>query len=102
MQRNEDRWAGMTTTATRRDTVRDALLAGLVACSSEEEVAEAVAAVPDDYMFELDSKTAEFVMVHVEGVLGVNLPTPADLGREQFATLGALIDAILERIPEDL
>jgi hypothetical protein len=81
--------------------VRDALLAGLVVCSSDEEVAEAVAAVPDDYMFELDSKTAEFVMVHVEGVLGVDLPTPADLGREQYATLGALIDAILDRIPED-
>jgi hypothetical protein len=90
----------MTTTATRRETVRDALLDGLAMCSSEEEVAAAVAAVPDN-MFELDSKTAEFVLVHVEGVLGIDLPTPADLGREQFATLGALIDAILERIPED-
>jgi hypothetical protein len=89
------------TTATRRDTVREALLDGLMVCSSAEEVAQALEAVPDDYMFELDSKTAEFVMVHVEGTLGVDLPTPADLGREQFATLGALIDAILERIPED-
>jgi acyl carrier protein len=90
-----------TTTTTRRDTVRDTLLAGLTECSSVEEVAEALEAVPDDYLFELDSKTAEFVMVFVEDALGLNLPTPADLGREQFATLGALIDAILDRRPED-
>lgn len=90
-----------TITATQRDMVRNSLLAGLTECSSAEEVAEALATVPDDYLFELDSKTAEFVMVFVEDALGLKLPTPADLGREQFASLGALIDAILTYLPED-
>lgn len=90
-----------TTTRTRRDTMRDTLLAGLTECSSADEVAEALGAVPDDYLFELDSKTAEFVMVFVEDALGLNLPTPADLGREEFATLGALIDAILVYLPAE-
>lgn len=89
----------MTATKTMRDTVREGLISALGECKTPEEVADALQLV-GDYELELDSKEAEYAIVYVEGVLGIDLPAPADLGREQFATLGNLIDAIVTHLPE--
>jgi len=99
MQQIRDQVVDMTATTTVRDTVRNGLISALGECKTPEEVADALA-ILDDYALELDSKEAEYAIVYVEGVLGVDLPAPADLGREQFATLGNLIDAIMSNLPE--
>ncbi|MGH3630162.1 MAG: hypothetical protein ACRDRL_22315, partial [Sciscionella sp.] len=78
--------------------LRDLLVRGFAECEdySFEQVEAAIAAVGGDNLFELDSKKAEWVVAHVEHALGVTtpLPKPADLQRDQFATLGALVEAI--------
>lgn len=79
-----------------RDEVRSAMVASLCESFGEDEVTNAMAAQPDDYLLELDSKTAEYLLVAAEIVVGRQLPTPANLGREQFASLGLLIDAALK------
>ncbi len=89
----------MTTTVTMRDAVRGSLLEGLAECYAPDEIAAALKAY-GDYQLELDSKEAEYAIVYVETVLGVSLPAPADLDREQFATLGALVDAIMAHLRE--
>jgi hypothetical protein len=63
---------------------------------SVEQVEAAIAAVGGDNAFELDSKMAEWVVAYVEYAFDVTtpLPKPADLQRDQFATLAALIEAI--------
>ncbi len=79
-----------------RDEVRAAMVAALCEVYDPDEVEADLAAQPDDYLRELDSKTAEYLLVAAERVVGRTLPTPADLGREQFASLGVLIDAALK------
>ena len=76
----------------------DDLMSGETLLSSfgQDEVEDAMAAQPDDYLLELDSKTAEYLLVAAEVVVGRELPTPADLGREQYASLGLLIDVALK------
>ncbi|NKY59393.1 hypothetical protein [Nocardia flavorosea] len=80
------------------DVLRDALVAGIAEFNvvTSGEVEEAIAAVGGDYAFELESRLAEWVIAHVEFVLGLTwpLPKPADLRREQFATVAALQAAI--------
>ena len=73
------------------DALRDDLALG-------DEVDAALAANPDDYMLELDSKTAEFLLVKIEVLTGAKLPAPADLGPEQYASLGSLIDVALKGV----
>jgi hypothetical protein len=63
-----------------------------------DEVDAALAADPDEYMLELDSKTAEFLLAKVEILTGAKLPAPADLGPEQYASLGSLIDVALKGV----
>ena len=63
-----------------------------------DEVDAALAADPDEYMLELDSKTAEFLLAKVEILTGTKLPAPADLGPEQYASLGSLIDVALKGV----
>ncbi|WP_440104138.1 hypothetical protein [Streptosporangium sp. H16] len=87
---------------TDRMVIREAIIAGRAVASgdSPEDVEAAIAANGGDDHFELDSKTAEWVIVYVEQVLqlGTKLPTPSDLGRDQFATIGALITAIADAL----
>lgn len=63
-----------------------------------DEVDAALSADPDEYMLELDSKTAEFLLAKVEILTGAKLPAPADLGPEQYASLGSLIDVALKGV----
>ncbi|MEW5813086.1 MAG: hypothetical protein AB1925_27005 [Actinomycetota bacterium] len=81
---------------TDRDEVRAAMVAALCEVFDPDEVEANLATEPDDYLRELDSKTAEYLLVAAERVVGRRLPTPADLGRDQIATLGVLIDAALK------
>lgn len=79
-----------------RAAVRAAMVAALREIFGDDEVDQALGSEPDDYLLELDSKTAEYLLVAAEVVVGSKLPTPTDLGREQFASLGLLIDVALK------
>lgn len=79
-----------------RDEVRAAMVAALCESLGQQEVEDAMSAQPDDYLLELDSKTAEYLLVAAEVVVGTRLPTPADLGRDQYASLGLLIDMAMK------
>lgn len=78
--------------------IRDAIIAGLAVAEnhSTEDVEKAVEHLGGDDLFEIESKTAEYVCAYVEQALGlgVKLPTPCDLGQEQYATIAALTGAI--------
>ena len=82
------------------DDIRSCMIAALSVTHGLDttEIEEALADLGDDYLHELDSKTAEFLLVAAEVVVGKNLPCPADLGPEQYATLGALIDVVLKEL----
>jgi hypothetical protein len=84
---------------TDRDAVRSAMVDALCEVYGRDEVEAALADQPDDYLRELDSKTAEYLLVAAEVVVGRQLPTPAELGRDQFASLGLLIDVALKDHP---
>ncbi|MQY27240.1 hypothetical protein [Nocardia aurantia] len=80
------------------ETLRDALVEGIAECAAVtvDEAEAAIAAAGGDFLFELDSRQAEWVIARVEYLLKLvtPLPKPADLPRNQFATLGALGTAI--------
>lgn len=80
------------------DEVRDCMIDALSLTHGlgPEEVRSGLDELGDDYMFELDSKAAEFLLVAVEVIVGHRLPCPADLGQDQYATLGTLIDVVLK------
>ena len=82
------------------DAVRECMVAALAVTNGldTDEVGGSLGDLSDDYLFELDSKTAEFLLVAAEAVVGHKLSCPADLGQEQYATLGALIDVVLKEI----
>jgi acyl carrier protein len=83
-----------------RSAIRAAVVAGLAEANgvSSTDAESAITASGGDNRLELDSKTAEWIIAHVELVLGATLPTPADLGREQIATVGALTTAIADAL----
>src|ERR1700677_3487508 len=78
--------------------IRDAIIAGLAEAQNHttDEVEKAIQNVGGDGGFEIESKTPAFVSAYVEQTLGlgVKLPTPCDLGPDQYATIAALIGAI--------
>jgi hypothetical protein len=78
--------------------IRGAIVGGLAEAVNTipDEVEAATEHLGGDDRFEIESKTAEFVCAYVEHALGlgIKLPTPCDLGREQFATIAALTGAI--------
>jgi hypothetical protein len=88
------------TTVIDTEAIRDAIIAGLAVAENVApgDVEDAIGRLGSDDRFEIESKTAEFVCAYVEHALGldVRLPTPCDLGREQFATVAALTGAIAE------
>lgn len=62
------------------------------------EVAKAeavVAAAGGDSAVQLDSKQAEVIIAFVEDLFGCELPSPADLPKDQFSTLAALVDLVV-------
>ncbi|WP_127476124.1 hypothetical protein [Microbacterium sulfonylureivorans] len=63
-----------------------------------DEVYEAIAAAGEDGDFQLRSKIAESVIAGLEEVFGVTLPAPADLPREEFATVNALLELIVREL----
>ena len=79
-----------------RAGIRKVLVDALYLSFGQEEIDAAMAAQPDDYMLELDSKAAEFLLVAAEVLVGHDLPCPADLGRAQYSSLGLLIDVVLK------
>lgn len=79
-----------------RDQVRTAMINALAVTHGVDEVVAELDRLGDDYMLELDSKHAEFLLVAAEVLVGHKLPCPADLGKDQYATLGALIDVALK------
>ena len=85
---------------TIHDDVRDSLVAalGVTQGLTSHEIEDELARIGGDDMLELDSKTAEFLLVAAEKVAGRRLPCPADLGEDQYATLGILIDVVMKEI----
>lgn len=79
-----------------RHTVRSAMIEALYEVYGQEEVDSALADPDGDYLRELESKTAEYLLVAAEVVVGRQLPTPAELGRDQYSSLGLLIDVALK------
>lgn len=75
--------------------VRQALLDALAVIHGAEEVERAVAGAGTDYMVELDSKMAEYLLVAVEDLVGHTLPCPADLDPAEYNSLGSLLDLII-------
>lgn len=82
------------------DDVREAMIGALAEINGLDttQVEAGLAALGDDYLFELDSKEAEWILGAVEVVIGRRLPCPADLGQEQYASVGTLIDVVLKEI----
>jgi acyl carrier protein len=85
---------------TAAERARAAAIAGLAVTHGLDltAVETAIAGLGGDGQLELDSKTAEFLIASIEVEFGVQLPTPADLGRAKYATLGALLAAITVRL----
>ena len=82
------------------DDVRECMIAalGVTHGLTAEEIDAELTDLGDDYLLELDSKTAEFLLVAAETVVGHRLSCPADLGQEQYASLGILIDVVLKEL----
>jgi acyl carrier protein len=58
------------------------------------EVEAIIAAAGGDGALELDSKQAEVIIAFVEELFGCELPSPADLRKDQFSTVAALVDLV--------
>jgi acyl carrier protein len=80
--------------------VRSAAIAALADAEglATEAITEALDAVGDDFLFELDSKKSEVMIAAMEEVFDRELPAPADLKREQFASVGALVDLVAAKV----
>lgn len=62
------------------------------------EVLAVLTELGDDSLLELDSKKAEVMIAAMEEVFGRELPAPADLEREQFASVGALVALVADKV----
>ncbi len=62
------------------------------------EVEAIIAAGGGDGALQLDSKQAEVIIAFVEEMFGCELPSPADLRKDQFSTLAALVDLVAPAI----
>ena len=59
-----------------------------------DEVERAITAAGGDGALQLDSKQAEVIIAFVEELFGCELPSPADLRKDQFSTVDALVSLI--------
>lgn len=84
------------TTVIDIDEARRAVVQALADAEGLEvvEVEAAIAAVGGDGALQLDSKQAEVIIAFVEELFGCELPAPADLRKEQFSTLAAIVDLV--------
>lgn len=58
------------------------------------EVEAAIAAVGGDSGLQLDSKQAEVIIAFAEERFGRELPSPADLPKDRFSTVAALVELV--------
>jgi acyl carrier protein len=88
------------TTVVEVDAARTAVVQALADVEGLDvvEVEAAIAAVGGDGALQLDSKQAEVIIAFVEELFGCELPSPADLRREQFSTVAALVDLVAPAI----
>jgi acyl carrier protein len=88
------------TTVVEIDAARAAVVRALADVEGLEvvEVEAAIAAAGGDSALQLDSKQAEVIIAFVEELFGCELPSPADLGKDQFSTLAALVDLVAPAI----
>jgi acyl carrier protein len=88
------------TTVVDIDAARTAVVQGLADVEGLEvvEVEAAIAAVGGDGELNLDSKQAEVIIAFVEELFGCELPSPADLNKDQFSTLAALVGLVAPSI----
>ena len=84
--------------------IRASIILGLADAEGLDagEIEEAVALAGGDAGYQLDSKMAEAVIAYVEDLYGCELPSPADLRKDQFATLEAIVTLISPAIPNRL
>ena len=84
------------TTAVEVDAARNAVVRALADAEGLNvvEVERAIATVGGDSALQLDSKQAEVIIAFVEELFGCELPSPADLSREQYSTVAALVDLV--------
>ena len=85
------------TTVVDIDAARTAVVQALADVEGLEvaEVEAAIAAAGGDSALQLDSKQAEVIIAFVEELFGCELPSPADLPKDQFSTLAALVDLVV-------
>jgi acyl carrier protein len=88
------------TTVVEVDAVRAAVVRGLADAEGLEvvEVEAIIATRGGDGALQLDSKQAEVIIAFVEEMFGCELPSPADLRRDQFSTVAALVDLVASAI----
>lgn len=84
------------TTTVGVDAVRTAVVEALAEAEGlgVVEVEAAIAGAGGDGALQLDSKQAEVIIAYVEDRFGCELPSPADLPKERFSTVAALIDLV--------
>ncbi len=85
------------TTVVDIDAARTAVVQALADVEGLEvvEVEAAIAAAGGDSALHLDSKQAEVIIAFIEELFGCELPSPADLPKDQFSTLDALVDLVI-------
>jgi acyl carrier protein len=95
-RKHESSPEGPVTTVVEIDAARTAVVQGLADVEGLEvvDVEAAIAAAGGDRALHLDSKQAEVIIAFVEAVFGCELPSPADLRRDQFSTLAALVELV--------
>jgi len=85
------------TTVVDIDAARTAVVQALADVEGLEvvKVEAAIAAAGGDSALQLDSKQAEVIIAFVEELFGCELPSPADLPKDEFSTLAALVDLVV-------
>jgi acyl carrier protein len=88
------------TTVVEVDAARTAVVQALADAEGLDvvEVEAAIGAVGGDGALQLDSKQAEVIIAFIEEMFGCELPSPADLRKDQFSTVGALVELVAPAI----
>ncbi len=88
------------TTVVEVDAARMAVVQALADVEGLDvvEVEAAIAAAGGDGALELDSKQAEVIIAFLEELFGCELPSPADLRKDQFSTVAAIVDLVAPAI----
>lgn len=78
------------------DIARAVVIEALASVEGREifEVEAAIAAAGGDGSLQLDSKQAEVMIAFAEERFGRELPSPADLPKDRFSTIAALVELV--------